>query len=79
MKIRTRIIIEGEVQIVGFRCFAKNLAKFFNVIGWTKNLSDGSVEALIEGDRQAIEQMIDFWKRNPPKANVKNASQIGKL
>lgn len=65
------IIIEGTVQGVGFRQFVKYKAKKLNITGWIKNLSDGRVEALIEGSPENVRKMVDICKSGPFLARVK--------
>ena len=48
--IRCEMLFHGRVQGVGFRCTARSLARELNVTGWVRNLPDGSVQLLAEGD-----------------------------
>lgn len=64
------ILISGRVQGVSFRAYAKDKADSLNLSGWVKNLPDGSVQALVQGDRKSIENMIDWCKLGSPKAAV---------
>ncbi len=57
--ITKRIIFEGRVQGVGFRYATRQIALGFEVIGWVKNLADGSVELVIEGDDQEVAEFIE--------------------
>lgn len=66
-----RIYISGFVQNVGFRQYIKYKAKKLNVSGWVKNLSDGRVEALVQGDEQNVKKMIGVCRRGPFLARVK--------
>lgn len=52
------VLITGKVQGVGYRFWTVNQAEKLGINGWVRNLADGSVEAVFEGDSQAIEQMI---------------------
>lgn len=54
--IEMRLIFSGQVQGVGFRASASNLAKQLHLTGTIKNLSDGSVEAIIQGDHEKLYQ-----------------------
>ena len=56
--IAQKIIFTGRVQGVGFRYATKQLALGFDVIGWVKNLSDGTVELQIMGEPDEIEEFI---------------------
>ncbi len=53
-----RIYFSGHVQGVGFRQTAHRLAKGFEITGWVKNLSDGRVELLVEGDEREIQSFF---------------------
>ena len=72
MKTRVHIFISGEVQGVYFRSRTAIEARRTGVFGWVKNLPDGRVEAVFEGDQGAAEEMINFCKKGPPRALVKN-------
>lgn len=67
-----KIIINGDVQGVFYRHFAKKEAKKLKISGWIKNNQDGSVEAYIQGDDGQIEQFIDWAHRGSPMATVRN-------
>jgi len=71
-KIRAHIIVKGLVQGVFFRANMKRVAEENNVKGWVRNLPDGeSVEAVLEGNREAVEKVICWSLRGPPLAEVK--------
>ena len=72
MKIRVRVLISGRVQRVFFRNATKNQAEKLGVFGWVKNLDDGRVEAVFEGEKENVEKMIEWSKRGPLLAKVKN-------
>jgi len=55
---RIRIIVTGKVQGVFFRQALKVMAKKNNVFGWVKNLKNGCVEAVLEGDEEKIKKMV---------------------
>lgn len=74
-----RVIISGFVQGIGFRQFIKYKAKKLNVKGWVKNLPaspaggpDGKVEAVFAGNKDDVEKMIEFCRKGPFLAQVKN-------
>lgn len=69
---RVHIWISGKVQGVFFRHHTKKLALELGVNGWVKNLPDGRVEAVFEGDNEKVEKMIEFCRRGPPLAEVEN-------
>jgi len=69
---RFHLLIKGRVQMVGFRYFTRKKAQELGVNGWIKNLPDGDVEAVIEGEDSAVEQLIKYCKRGPLFADVTN-------
>ena len=66
------IFISGRVQGVGFRHFTKTNARQLGVKGWVKNLDDGRVEAIFQGDENLVNQLIEKCKKGPGSAYVKN-------
>lgn len=73
--IRANISITGDVQTVGFRTFVKNLADSLHITGCIKNLDDGSVVVVCEGEKGSIEQLIGETTENPPSfANIEDVS-----
>ena len=65
-----RLVISGVVQGVGFRYAMMARAHLLGVAGWVRNRRDGSVEAMIAGDADQIEQMLDWSRRGPAGAVV---------
>ncbi len=65
-KRRVRVRIRGMVQGVCFRAFARDAAIKEEVTGWVRNLWDGSVEALFEGDAGDVERMIAWCHKGSP-------------
>jgi acylphosphatase len=59
---------------VFFRREISYLARQLGVTGWTRNLSDGSVEVVAEGDKEAIDKLIQFCRVGPSGARVRNVS-----
>ncbi|MEM1550403.1 MAG: acylphosphatase [Candidatus Bathyarchaeia archaeon] len=76
MKVRAHVFVSGRVQGVFFRHETKLKAMQNNVTGWVRNLPDGRVEAVFEGDKEAVEAMIEFCQRGPPGAKVENVEVI---
>jgi acylphosphatase len=68
--IRRRIVVRGRVQGVWFRGSTEQAAREAGVAGWVRNLPDGSVEAVFEGDAQAVERVLAFCRQGPPHARV---------
>jgi len=69
--VRVRVLIGGSVQNVGFRHATKARAERFGIKGFVKNLSEGGVEALFEGEAGAVDRMIEYCKVGPFGAKVK--------
>ncbi|HEY2191224.1 MAG TPA: acylphosphatase [Actinomycetospora sp.] len=63
-------VVHGTVQGVFYRASAEQEAQRLGVAGWVRNLPDGSVELLVEGEDAAVEQMIDWAGRGPSRAEV---------
>ncbi|UCD78780.1 MAG: acylphosphatase [Desulfobacterales bacterium] len=69
-KVRAHAIISGRVQGVFFRMETKRAADRFGVFGWVRNLKDGTVEAVFEGDRDRVEAAVDWCRQGPSHASV---------
>ncbi|MEP9360836.1 acylphosphatase [Sphingomonas sp. KR3-1] len=65
-----RILVSGRVQRVGYRDWAVRLAKQLGVKGWVRNLNDGRVELLAEGDDEALVSLTEALREGPPMAVV---------
>ena len=63
-------MISGNVQGVFFRDSARRRAEELDVVGWISNRDDGSVEAVFEGEPDAVETMIEFSRAGPGRAEV---------
>ena len=61
--IRKHIIFYGSVQGVGFRYYSVNKARQLGLTGWVRNLYDGTVEMEVQGEEQAIDELIMFLDR----------------
>lgn len=73
MKARASVNFNGRVQGVFFRANTRDYAEQVGVFGWVRNLPDGSVEALFEGDKDKIEILIELCKTKQPQAQVTGA------
>jgi acylphosphatase len=72
MKVRAHVIITGRVQGVYFRGNTRNEAIKNNVNGWVRNLADGRVEAVFEGDKENVDKLISFAGKGPSGAKVRD-------
>ncbi|KUO41367.1 MAG: acylphosphatase [Hadesarchaea archaeon DG-33-1] len=70
MKARAHVHISGRVQGVFFRYETQAMAEELGVKGWVRNTPGGKVEAVFEGERGKVEQMLDFCRKGPPGARV---------
>jgi acylphosphatase len=68
--IRAHIIVEGRVQGVGYRANTSRYANQHDLKGWVRNLRDGKVEILVEGDPEMIDKLIQWCHRGPTSAHV---------
>ncbi len=73
---RLHIVIEGRVQGVFFRASTIEKSSKLGLTGWVKNCSDGRVEAVFEGETDKIEQVVEWCKKGPPGAVVRNVETI---
>ncbi len=69
-KVRVKIKVYGIVQGVGFRYFILRHARYLGLNGYVKNLHDGSVEIVAEGDRPNVERLIELARQGPSSAHV---------
>ncbi len=72
MKARAHIKVTGMVQGVYYRSTAREEALKIRLTGWVRNMSDGSVELVVEGEKEKIEEFIRWCWKGPPLAIVKN-------
>ncbi|MEX2552994.1 MAG: acylphosphatase [Actinomycetota bacterium] len=69
---RAHVLVSGRVQGVFFRQEAQRLARARGVNGWVRNLSDGRVEAVFEGEPGAVESMVGWCRTGPSYARVES-------
>ena len=62
------LIVHGRVQGVYYRDWTVQTARSLGLTGWVRNLPDGTVEAHVEGPREAVEQMMTAMRDGPPRA-----------
>ncbi len=67
---RAHIFVLGEVQGIGFRNFVRWQARVLGLTGWVKNLPDGRVEVLVEGEESKVLNLLKLIKEGPPLAEV---------
>ncbi|HZO50411.1 MAG TPA: acylphosphatase [Gaiellaceae bacterium] len=68
--IRRRVVVHGLVQGVFFRDTTRRRAQAAGVAGWVRNRSDGTVEAVFEGEPEAVERLVRFCEHGPRGARV---------
>ncbi len=73
---RIRLLIKGKVQGVFFRQAMKVIAKKSNATGWVRNLSNGRVEAVVEGDDTAVSAIVEWCHAGPANARVEDLEII---
>ena len=73
---RVRVVVNGIVQGVWFRESTRQAAVERGVTGWVRNRSDGSVEAVFEGEPDAVESMVAWARLGPPRASVESIDEF---
>lgn len=68
--VRRHLWISGTVQGVGFRVGAAEQARALGLAGWVRNLSDGRVEAVVEGPEADVERFVRWCHHGPQAARV---------
>ena len=71
---RAHIIVKGRVQGIFFRSSTKRIAAELELKGYVKNLPDGNVEVIAEGDEEKIKKLIQFCKTGPSLAKVEDVN-----
>ena len=74
--VRAHVWISGRVQGVFFRASTVDEAVAMGIDGWVRNSSDGRVEAVLEGERSAVEAMIAWCRKGPPAARVSSVEVV---
>jgi len=72
MSMCAEILVNGRVQGVYYRAFAQEAALQLGLTGFCRNLPDGGVEVVAEGDREVIEVLIERLRIGPPRARVED-------
>jgi acylphosphatase len=74
--IRRRVVVHGIVQGVGFRHAVWQRAQSAGVAGWVRNRADGRVEAVFEGDLDAVERLVRLCRTGPRSAYVERVEVV---
>ena len=74
--VRARVIVAGIVQGVYFRESTRRAALGIGVSGWVRNLPDYRVEAVFEGEPEAVERMVAWARIGPPRAVVESLERV---
>ena len=69
-RLTRRLVIRGRVQGVWFRESMRERAEALGITGWVRNRMDGAVEAVVQGDAQAVEAIVRWARRGPEAARV---------
>ena len=69
---RAHVFVTGKVQGVYYRATTRDTAREQGVDGWVKNLEDGRVEAVFEGDADDVEAMVEWCHTGSPRADVED-------
>lgn len=68
--VRRHVVVHGRVQGVFFRDSTRERAQAHGVAGWVANRPDGAVEAVLEGEPDAVDRVVRFLETGPPRADV---------
>jgi acylphosphatase len=74
--IRRRAVVQGTVQGVGFRFSCAREAERLGVRGWVRNRADGTVEAVVEGEPAAVEELVGWLRHGPRFAAVSHVEVV---
>jgi len=69
---RAQVIARGSVQGVFFRAEARDRARSLGLGGWVRNVPDGTVEAVFEGDDDRVDSMVEWCRRGPQGSYVED-------
>jgi acylphosphatase len=79
--VARHVRVTGQVQGVFFRAWTAEQAQILGVCGWVRNAPDGSVEAHVQGEKWAVQRLIELLHRGPPSAQVdevvEEAAELG--
>ncbi len=74
--VRAHVFVSGRVQGVFFRQQTKDQADSLSVRGWVRNLPDGRVEAVFEGEEPAVKTLVEYCHHGPSRSKVTNVEVI---
>jgi acylphosphatase len=77
MKECVHVFVSGRVQGVFFRPWTEDTARELGLKGWVRNLPDGRVEAVFEGEKSKVERMVELCRKGPPHAKVERLHVSG--
>jgi acylphosphatase len=75
MRVIRHMVVHGRVQGIGYRAFVEHEALRRGIEGWVRNRRDGSVEAMLAGDADAVTAMIEACRRGPYSARIDTLDQ----
>jgi len=70
MKESVHVFVSGMVQGVFYRSWTEDTARQLGLSGWVRNLPDGRVEAVFEGQKSRVDRMVELCRKGPPHAKV---------
>lgn len=70
MRLRAHVLVSGRVQGVYYRSYAVDKARELGLAGWVRNRFDGRVEAVLEGEEEAVRKMVDWCHQGSPSSRV---------
>jgi len=70
-----RVVVKGRVQGVWFRDFTRRKARELGLVGWVRNLPDGTVEVRAAGSEETLRQLLDRLKVGPPGSRVESLEE----
>jgi acylphosphatase len=74
--VRRRVVVRGLVQGVGFRMFVVSRARTREVRGWVRNRADGTLEAVFEGEDEAVNALVGLCREGPRGAEVESIDVV---
>lgn len=74
--VRKRVVVQGFVQGVFFRDTMRRLAERHGVAGWARNNPNGTLEAVLEGEPDAVERLLEFAREGPRGADVERVEVV---